>query len=147
MNIGDIDISLELYHSYQEIKDTLDDNVLIYACVHNSISYGHHISAYSDIIKVPSRWIELNNVDTDPIISVKKEYQEEYRKLLVDEVEWISNDLLSNDLLSGNRDINEIVKLDVLTTSDLYHILYKKEEKKKCAERELSSFKEFAYFS
>lgn len=141
MNIGDIDISLELYHSYQEIKDTLDDNVLIYACVHNSISYGHHISAYSDIIKVPSRWIELNNIDTDPIISVKKEYQEEYQKLLVDEVEWISNDLLSN------RDINEIVKLDVLTTSDLYHILYKKEEKKKCAERELSSFKEFAYFS
>lgn len=143
MNLGDIDFGLENWPTDVQIENEMETHAHVFLVVHPIMTFGHSISAYTDIIKVPTEWVHYDCGR----VKVKSIHYEDVKKVLQEEVEWLKPKEYASyqaNQLQTKSNVNEMLNFELVTTDMLRQILHKYEENVVKAMEARKKWKEFA---
>lgn len=148
MNLGDIDFGLENWPTDEQIQKELDEHENVFIMIHPAMSFGHAITGFCDIIKVPVEWLHFDS-GWNHHIKVKPEHFGDMNNLLNKEVDWLCHESHSwqAERLEKKQNVNELFWFEMVTTDTLRMILNKFDCHVMDAEKARDDFKEFTGLS
>lgn len=145
MNLGDIDLQVENWPTDSQIIKELKEHKIVYVYIHPIQTFGHKITGFADIIKVPSEWFHYDYLN----LKVIPKFYDDMRELLQKEVEWLNPSAYPTyqaSKLMKNENVNEMFYFEIVTSDVLRSILSKYDMVVQEAEQARNKWKEFCNF-
>lgn len=128
----------------QTLKE-LEEHKHVYVHIHPIQNFGHMLSSFCDIIKVPSEWLHYDYLHLQVIPTHYKDMKE----LLQKEVEWLNPSRYPTyqaAKLMKKENVNDMFVFEIVTSDVQRMILTKYELAVQEAEKARDKWKEFLQF-